>query len=680
MNRKLYTGILVAIVCLAFGLLTGCSSSSPTYSITAASGSTPQTQTEGEAFAVALGVNVTSGTTPASGVTVTFAAPSSGQSCALSATTATTDSNGNASVTCTANTTPGAYSVTASVSSTVSTSFALTNEAPSVFVFDVNGLEQPNATNGGFISYYAVAGAVAFDLSGNVLGGVQDYNDGVGTISVSGGDTIGATATSASLLTVDMTTGTGTLVIDVSAVDTNVGVAGVETFALQFANASHAVISQFDGTATSSGSFDLQGTGTAVTNFAFTLSGTDSDYDAVSYGGVFSDTTPGVAAGVISGTVDVNDDGTVTPGAEGVANMTGTDNGTSGVFGRGTASFVINGTTTLTLVYYVVGPEVIRLIDMDTFGTAGAGSAAIGSAYGQGATPAFDSTDLGTADVFGFNGNPWGELYAVAGQVTPVGSAGVPAGTFTGEADLDDDGIAIVSAASTAGTYIINPDGYGSLSITSANLENSTQWGVYATDPTLNLYDPNNTTAGQGGALVMEMSPSGALTAGTGIITPQGATTSSDFNSNSYAFGAQAYAESTLTGWEFDMVGQAPFDTTLDLTGATGSISDPSGVFVADTNGQYTAVPITGTAAGPDTFGRYTYSTALTIGPAVSGGTAIPFTTVMYEANGGFVFWIDEDDFALWLGSLEEQSSSSLAKSHFKKGVISKAQTKMKRR
>ena len=51
-----------------------------------------------------------------------------------------------------------------------------------VFVFYVNGLENSAAYGPGPV-YYAVAGAVGFDLSGNVLGGEQDYNDASGFTS-----------------------------------------------------------------------------------------------------------------------------------------------------------------------------------------------------------------------------------------------------------------------------------------------------------------------------------------------------------------------------------------------------------------------------------------------------------------------------------------------------------------
>ena len=314
MNRNL-TGILASImVCVAFGFLTGCGSSSsstpppppPTIAITATSGS-GQTATVGEVFTNKLVATVTSNGTAAGGVTVTFTpvAGSAGQSCTPSATTVATASDGTASITCTANAAPGGYSVTAAAAgATATASFTESNtaqqKAPIVFVFYVNGLE--NSPSEGPV-YYGVAGAVGFDLSGNVVGGEQDYNDGQNVFPSS---TYIITATGSSM-TVNPTTGTGTLVLNVSASNPNVGVQGIETFAVQFINASHALITQFDGSATSSGSFDLQtATSGAGGNFAFTLSGIDIAGFPFAYGGVFSNTS-----GAIHGTFDANDAGKV---------------------------------------------------------------------------------------------------------------------------------------------------------------------------------------------------------------------------------------------------------------------------------------------------------------------------------------------------------------------------------
>src|ERR1700689_2983512 len=194
MNRNFTSILALILVCLALGFLTDCGGSSsstpppPTIAITATSGS-GQTTTVGDAFTNMLVATVTSNGTAASGITVTFTpvAGSAGQSCAPSATTVATASEGTASIKCTANAAPGGYSVTAAAAgATATASFTESNtaqkKAPIVFVFYVNGLENSPAYGPGPV-YYAVAGAVGFDSSGNILGGEQDYNDGSGFTS-----------------------------------------------------------------------------------------------------------------------------------------------------------------------------------------------------------------------------------------------------------------------------------------------------------------------------------------------------------------------------------------------------------------------------------------------------------------------------------------------------------------
>ena len=220
MNRHFTSILALILVCLVFGFLTGCGSSSsstppPTIAISATSGS-GQTATIGNAFTNMLVATVTSNGTAASGVTVTFTpdAGSAGQSCTPSATTVTTASDGTASITCTANTAPGAYSVTAAAAgATATASFTEGNtaqqKAPIVFVFYVIGLENSPAYGPGPV-YYAIAGAVGFDSSGKILGGEQDYNDGSGFTSPgepTAPDVINPTGSS---MTVDTNTGTGT--------------------------------------------------------------------------------------------------------------------------------------------------------------------------------------------------------------------------------------------------------------------------------------------------------------------------------------------------------------------------------------------------------------------------------------------------------------------------------------
>jgi hypothetical protein len=99
-------------------------------SVFTASPTTPQATSLGTAFPKPLKVTLTdSAGNPASGVTVTFAAPSGGASAVLSSSTVVTNASGVASVTATANVTPGAYTVTASALG-LSATFLLSNASP----------------------------------------------------------------------------------------------------------------------------------------------------------------------------------------------------------------------------------------------------------------------------------------------------------------------------------------------------------------------------------------------------------------------------------------------------------------------------------------------------------------------------------------------------------------------
>ncbi|MBV9483335.1 MAG: hypothetical protein JO249_21680 [Acidobacteria bacterium] len=695
MNRN-FTSVLASILlCLVLGFLTGCGSSSspppppPTLAIMATSGS-GQTATVGVAFTNQLRATVTSNGTAASGVTVTFTPVrgSAGQSCTPSATTVTTASDGTASITCTANATPGGYSVTAAAAgATATASFTESNtaqkKAPIVFVFYVNGLEISPQYGPGPV-YYAITGAVGFDSKGNVLGGEQDYNDGSGFTSPgepTSPDVITATGSS---LTMNPTTGTGTLVLDVSASNPNVGVKGIEKFAVQFINASHALITQFDGSATSSGSFDLQtATSGAGGNFAFTLSGLDTTNEStVAYGGVFSNTS-----GAIHGTYDENDFGKVLVGNT----LSATDNGVGAdVFGRGSISGFTdpnNGHAPISLVYYIVGPEVLRIIDVDLL------DALVGSAYGQGSATTFNSTVL-SKDVFGILDNTEDAKFATAGQLVAAGTAaGTFSATFTGEGDDDEGGTVMATGTpgGVAGHYSFSSTvlGYGSMEGVTG-LGSIHTLGLYATDPTLNLVDPNNTAATNlGAALVLDLDD---FAEGTGIVVRQEAIASdgSDLN-HTYGFGAQAFTQNSSwpagnPGWEYDFIGQGTFASLVLRTGTSGppnpvDISDPFAFFVSGTPDEYTAVPIAGTAVRPDAGGRYTFSSAtpLAVGPVGNDGLTKDFTVVMYEAGPGLLFSIEEDTFSEWLGTFQEKSTSSLEAIHVKRRPQSRAQAKPKR-
>jgi len=612
-------------------------------SITATSGG-GQSATVGTQFTNPLVATVLdSYSNPVSGALVTFTAPATGASGtfagATNTATATTSSSGVAtSPAFTANTTAGSYTVVATVSNVATgASFSLTNIAANTYtyVFYLNGLEVINGPG-----YYALAGSVTLDANGNVVTGEQDYNDGNGITAT---DTIEAASAA---LTVDPTSGQGTLTLTTA--DPDVGNNGVETLAVQFVNANHALVAQFDGTATSSGSLDLQTATTASGSYAFTLSGIDSNYEAVVYGGVFS-----IGGSAVTGVYDVDDFGagtTPTLGTVFSGTVTASDS-----FGRGTVTLPALGGYLTTLAYYNVGPEAMRLIDVDT------ADSALGSAFGQGAAT-FTNASLG-ASVFGVEANSWGVQYAAAGQFTTDGNGNLTSGI----GDDDEDG-STGNGETIGGTYSISNEvggttynGYGSLTLSPA-LQDTSVLGIYLTDPALNLNDPNNTTGG-GGALVADLD--GYILNGTGVLTPQTDTATADFTGN-YAFGAQEYNIG-----ESDFVGQGSV-TDLVLTW-TGLISDP--LFYFSSNPTDSGVPFSGTAiperANP---GRYRMNPlVITVVPA----SPVDLRVVVYQASGGQLFWLEKDTFSVFLGPIEQQGSLTGVPAA-KKAVAKSAKPKQK--
>ncbi len=638
MTGKVYASLL-AFICLASGFITSCSSSSkptPVISITATSGA-QQKCAIGTAFvqacAAPLVVTVTSNGAPASGVMVTFAAPSMGASGTFASNNSTTETDTTgpdgvaASSSFTANTTTGGYTVSASATgATSSVSFALTNVTANTYAFYVTGSETINPANGGD-NFYCLAGAVTIDGNGDVLGGEQDYNDGNGITSQQpAGDTILPATAALSISTPAI--GQGTLTLTTS--NPAVGVDGVETFGILFVNDNHALISQFDASATSSGSLDLQTAGTPSRGFAFTVSGVDAGYDPIAFGGVF--TYGGSGA---NGVVDSNDAGAVTPQEPLTITINAGDS-----YGRGTiTSSLVYGTAAILLNYYMVGPEAIRIIDVD------ATDSAVGSAFGQGTNAGASSNASLGSSVFSMASNPWASRVGAVGQFT----TNAMVATFQGVAD-DNEPANGISALDffISGTYSVASSGYGSLTFTS-ELGTVSGLQIYLTDPGLNLNDPNNPTGG-GGALALDLND-GALAGATGVVTPQTDTATSDFN-GPYAVGGQDFNSiGFCTLCEVDILGQGTMTSGGGFS-ATVMISDPFETL--STNATDPAVTFSGTP--PPDFanpGRYSsFPLDFTVGTASQ-----IFNMVIYQASAGQLFWLDLDENSLLVGPIEQQES-----------------------
>jgi hypothetical protein len=530
------------------------------------------------------------------------------------------------------------------------------------FVFYATGTDSTGLT-------YSIAGVVQITADGNntIVGGVQDFNDGnadtgIGTSPQPAGDTINAAGSSLQFAT----DGSGNAELFLATSNLALGPAttpGVEEFALSFANPNHAIIAEFDGTATSMGSYDLQTlptSGFAGSSFSFAVSGVDPGGFAIAEGGVLSLD----GSGNITGTADVNDGGVAT--VFDIADVT-LGSTSLGSFGRGTVQGSLDGITT-TVNYYIVSPEVLRLINVDATDTA------VGSAYGQGAAQGtFDNTSIGTS-VFSVAGVDDLVLYNVVGQFNAVPNeadakpkanirsvhpeGGPILGTFAGIADVNEsvDGGPIVTAEPFSGTYFVGTDGRGSMNFTVGPTDDIAAFGVYAVDPQLNILDPNNSVPGLvNGALIVELD---ANLIGSGLLIPQVTSTGpviSDIAAD-VVFGAQGNgsvpgAGSTTIINEFELLGAAATDGDGGFAGE-GFIDDPfgiiTGVVIGDDGSTFNAT-FTDDGEG---IGRYTSGEGGFVA-TTSGDDSIQFTTTAYDANGSQLFWIETDSDFTWGGSIQ---------------------------
>jgi hypothetical protein len=669
MNRKVYNSFLALCVCLAAGFLPGCGGSSSNSGGGGGGGGTTTTVSVAVApatIAVNGTVSVTATTNDTAGVNWTASCASGASSCgSFSPATSLT----GVAVTYTAPANPDTVTITGTsvTNSAVNGTATVTVTAPTslTYVYYASGEEASG-------SYYAVAGAVTLDSTGDITGGEQDYNDGVGVTSPGEPNTADIITPTTGALVVDATTGIGTLTITLN--NASLGNTGTETFAVQFVNANHALIMQFDGSATSSGSLDLQTATSTTGNFAFAVSGVNPTTDSVAYGGVFTSGSTGA-----TGTIDINDaDGGPLPGTSFTATATTPDAfGRSVVTGISNASYAAfaGSAAPITFVTYAVGPEAMRIIDVDTT------DSAVGSAFGQGSAT-FNDASL-TSGVFTLLGQ-WSEQYATLGQFTTDTNGDGFFASGTADDNELSNGVQAVNVSLGGSTYDLESsgiNGYGSLSLSfSTSAASVSTIGLYMTDPALNLNDPNNTTTDLGGALLADMDAD--LPGGIGVITPQTDTTATDFNGN-YAAGFQDfnYISSSCSGCEFDMVG--PFSMTAGVL-STASIgadtSDPLGTLTdAESTGDiYTSTP---TAVSPG------YFTMVAAVPPATGGNPLVgtlntaavtqnFNVDIYQASATTLYWIDWDSDSVFLGPIEAQSTATAFPASKKRAARAQAKRK----
>ena len=461
--------------------------------------------------------------------------------------------------------------------------------------------------------FYAAAGSITSDGNGNITGGEEDFSD---TLISSTGDSLLGTYNIGS-------DGRGQIFLNVS--DPSVGNGGAQTFSVAVTSGSHALIMEVDGSATSSGTLDLQDataftTGIPSATLVFNSLGWDlSDDGQTSFGGAFVTTANGDGTGALtSGALDIDDTGgteSIDLSTEDLV-YTATDGN-----GRSVVSSVDLG---LTYSVYMVNASVYRVIETDDFFVEG------GSIY-NGAGPAsdagYDATQISGPVVFSDNGQgPLGPVGFV-GQVTADG-----AGNLTGGFSDANEGGNVTNGAVT-GLYGFPSDFAGNtlprylVEIDSGNSGDLVFFFSYLVDPTINVLDPNNPIVGAG-SLIMDTDGDAN---GAGVSVEQSPAT---FQGN-YAIGVQFDAEFD----EVDVVGQGFSDGSSTITG---------NVDEADVGGSATGVPTVVTfAADPNNPGRFTGT--------VEFSSATPLDFVFYQASSTQLVTTGVDDTFVAIGSLIHQ-------------------------
>ena len=457
-----------------------------------------------------------------------------------------------------------------------------------------------------------IAGSVALDASGNVTGGEQDYVSQGGAESPQpSGDTI----TGGKLTTTSNGKGTLTLITN----NTAVGVGGTETFSVAVVNGKHAVIAEFDGAATSSGTLDMQtlsstgGLAQIAGPYSFTLSGRHGAQIIEMFGGNL--TADG--GGGLHVKVDLNLSGTVTHGSN-----TGTYTAPDAA-GRG----LINSFGGDTISYYVVNPKVLRLVQT----TAGAGgNPHLGSAYAgvTGVSNAVLNTKFVFTDSSNLGSDP---IFSGAGLITADGN-----GHVSGFADVDENGHA--TSAPFTGTYNVDSLGYGSITITPGNTQDISVLGLYLTDPTINFSDPNSPADAALCGLLLDLDSkipgSGVLILpGKGVSAPTG----------KFALRMQT----ANTSKEADAVGVV----TISGTSVSGTEDLNDLLKTLSSTGQNAGISVTGTLAADGTNpGRFTLPLAESV-----GATPSTFNYVLYQASNTQIVVVEVDSPQYGLGILEQQ-------------------------
>jgi predicted small lipoprotein YifL len=486
----------------------------------------------------------------ASGVATTYTAP------------ATVPSGSTVTITATAAAAP-TQAATANITISAAPAPGLPQLLNGPYAFILTGTD----ANG----FYVAAGSITADGDGNITGGEEDFVDpatSVSKASLTGTYTIGSD-------------GRGTLSLTSSVA--TIGVDGAQTMSFAVVNTRHSLITEFDSSATSSGSLDLQSPAGFLQSsisggYSFAFTGVDPTKPgsvALDRGGVL---TADGAGNFINVTADVNDGGAVSANSA-PGTYTGPDS-----FGRGTASLGSSA-----FVFYMVNSSTLRFVETDSNGLTA------GSALAQGSGP-FTNGSLSGNFAFTVAGKSATGSLVAGGLLTSDGNGNIT----TSGVDVNDAGA--VTSGTTTGTYAVATNGRGTLTLTAGGVGGVSQFAVYLTQ--------------NQGVLMFELD-AGLTSSGTAWA--QSGTISASTLQGNYAadFDGQ-------TNGEVDFVGQVVADGVSALSGKVdvnqfaGRTLTPgaalTGSFTANSNGRFPgSLDTTPTGTRQEIFYVVSNSTALFI-------------------------------------------------------------------
>lgn len=535
---KLYQSMFLIVGVTMIAALVACSSSStpppppPAISVTFSPAAPASLQPRAQSPLTAVVTNDSAGggvtwtvTCGSAGACGSFSSTSTASGVATNYTAPPAVPAGNTVTVTATSVTDGTKSATAVITITAATL------ADGTYVFQLSGEDAA-------FSFYYVSGAFTV-AGGAITGGEQDFVDF---------DSVFADAITSGTVSV---TANGNLQITLDTGNVSIGqdFSGTEILQATLVSGSRALVIEFDNSATSSGTLDLQTSTAAPTGgYAFFSTGVDSVGCPLAVGGIVNVDGAGTISGAGS-VFDVNDCAVPAPALSFDASTVSAPDG----FGR--VTFTLNpslasGVQQTIFVGYIVDSKRIRLVETldNLVGTTG------GTALSQGAnTGVFDNTFIsGSTYVLGVNGFDINGGLQVAGAFTANGD-----GSVSGAANFND--LFVLSPQSplvlTGGSYTVDPTGrvtFTGLTDTSTFLIN------------LQLY-----LTGDGSAVAISMDNTPDVLAGLAFQQATGGFDETSLSGN-YAFG---FTQTLFNIDEQDGVGSVTADGVYALRAGSADIN-----------------------------------------------------------------------------------------------------------